>query len=343
MRPIGNNKAQEGLTLVEVMIAMVLGLLVTAAVLSMYLGTSRNFSQDERYAFLQENGRYALKALSEDVGMADFWGPLVNTDTLSASFTPASGGCADAIAIFDATPGLRFNDNHPTSPVPQFTPCTTVTAHHLATTDVLVVKRVRGAPVAETFIDVSDVDEDGNTTEQITQGSGDLQNGTVYVRTNGTTGSFIQDASSSNAPALGEADWEYMPRLYFVRDYYETVGDGVPALCRLDIHGVELNDLDCIAEGVQDLHFQFGLDTNRDGLADQYIASPTDSQMSQVVTARIYLLVRSSQPDNFYTNNKTYQLGDVGVGPFNDGYYRRVFTTTVAVRNVSIKNLIDAL
>jgi type IV pilus assembly protein PilW len=343
MRHIENSIAQEGLTLVEVMIAMVLGLLVTGAVLSMYLGTSRNFSQDERYAFLQENGRYALKALSEDIGMADFWGPLVNTDILGATFTPATGSCADAIDIFDATPGLLVNNNHPTSPVPQFTPCATVTGNHLAKTDVLVVKRVRGTPVAETFIDVSDVDGDSDTTEQITQGAASLTNGAVYVRTNGTTGNFIKDATSSNPPGLGEGDWAYAPRLYFVRDYYESVGDGVPALCRLDIQGVELNDVDCVAEGVQDLHFQFGLDTNWDGVADRYVASPTVAQMNQVVTARIYLLVRSSQPDNFYTNDKTYQLGDVTVGPFSDKFYRRVFTTTVAVRNVASRNLIDAL
>ena len=184
-----------------------------------------------------------------------------------------------------------------------------------------VVKRVRGSPAA-----------------------GDQQSGKVYVRTNGTTGRFIRDASGSNPPGPGEDDWEYMPRLYFVRDYYESVDDGVPALCRLDIQGEALNDLDCVAEGVQDLRFQFGLDTDWDGVADQYVAPPSAvAQMNQVVTARIYLLVRSSQPDNFYTNDKTYQLGDVTVGPFGDKFYRRVFTTTVAVRNVTSRNLIDAL
>jgi len=264
MRPIGNSKAQEGLTLVEVMIAMVLGLLVTGAVLSMYLATSRNFSQDERYAFLQENGRYALKALSEDIGMADFWGPLMNTDTVSAAVPAPTDSCAVAIAIFDATPALMTKDYHAASPDPQLnlTTCTTVADNRMSETDVLVVKRVRGSPVAETFIDVSDVDSDGNTTEQITQGAGNLENGTVYVRTNGTTGSFINDATASNPPGLGEGDWEYTPRLYFVRDYYESAGDGVPALCRLDIQDEALNKLDCIAEGVEDLHFQFGLDTN---------------------------------------------------------------------------------
>ena len=34
-----------------------------------------------------------------------------------------------------------------------------------------------------------------------------------------------------------------------------------------------------------------------------------------------------------YTNSKTYQLGDLTFGPFNDRFYRRVYTTTVLLRN----------
>jgi type IV pilus assembly protein PilW len=56
-----------------------------------------------------------------------------------------------------------------------------------------------------------------------------------------------------------------------------------------------------------------------------------------LVSARVYVLARTLRPDPTYTNDKTYTLGDRVVGPFNDRFYRRVFTTTVMVRNV--KNL----
>jgi type IV pilus assembly protein PilW len=332
-----------GLSIVELLIAMLLGLLVTGAVFSMYVGTSRNLTQDERYSWLQESGRYALKVIAEDLSMAGFWGPLVNADEITASFSPPTGGCADSIALNEAATGLRYNNYHTSPATTQFSPCTTVLGHHRPGTDVLVVKRVRGQATARTFVDTADSDGDGNLAEQLTTGAGDLGTGTVYLRTNGTSGALSKTLSSAAPPALGESDWQYIPRIYFVRDYLETVGDGIPALCRLDLSGAELSTTQCLAEGIEDLHVVFGLDSNGDGAADQYTAAPAAAQMQEVVTARIHLLARSVQSDPHYTNAKTYQLGDVTVAAAGDGHYRRVFSTTVAVRNVIHRNLIDLL
>ena len=41
----------------------------------------------------------------------------------------------------------------------------------------------------------------------------------------------VDTASSGNPPASGEADWRYVPRMYFVRDHFDSPGDGVPSLC----------------------------------------------------------------------------------------------------------------
>jgi type IV pilus assembly protein PilW len=45
------------------------------------------------------------------------------------------------------------------------------------------------------------------------------------------------------------------------------------------------------------------------------------------------LLVRSVEPVVGYVNDKTYDLGGEIVGPFNDAFYRRVYSTTVQIRN----------
>ena len=44
---------QHGLTLVELMLGVTLGFLVSAVVLSLYINTSRSFAQNERYAWMQ--------------------------------------------------------------------------------------------------------------------------------------------------------------------------------------------------------------------------------------------------------------------------------------------------
>jgi type IV pilus assembly protein PilW len=326
-------RLQHGLTLVELMIALVLGLLVSAGVLGAYLSTARVFSQNERYAFMQESARYALRAAAEDLAMADFWGQVLSVDTISTGLSASTGSCDDGIDLFDPATALLFNNYHASPTTTQFTPCTAVTNNRMGGSDVLVVKRVSGSPTSRTFVDVNDDDGDGNTAETLTTGAADLESNTVYLRSNGTTGRLIDDASSGNPPAVGESDWRYLPRVYFVRDYYQTAGDGIPALCRMDITDDQLAPPQCLAEGVEDMHLQFGLDTDSDGVANRYTATPTAAEMEAVITARVYLLVRSVDADPLYTNSKSYLLGDVAIPAANDGFYRRVFQTTVALRN----------
>jgi type IV pilus assembly protein PilW len=54
---------------------------------------------------------------------------------------------------------------------------------------------------------------------------------------------------------------------------------------------------------------------------------------SNVVAARIYVLARSLETTQGYTDTKTYQLGDISMGPFNDGFKRHVYSTTARLVN----------
>jgi len=51
--------------------------------------------------------------------------------------------------------------------------------------------------------------------------------------------------------------------------------------------------------------------------------------------------MRSVEADPFYTDNHTYTLGDVAIAAPNDGFYRVVYSTTVALRNTVARSLID--
>ncbi len=326
--------SQRGFTLIEMMIAMTLGLLVSAAVVSVYIATSRNYAEDERYARMQENGRYALQVIAEDLTMVDFWGKMMSVDTIGTAFSPPGSGCTVSAAVYDGATALLYNNYH-ASPPEHFLPCAAITSGQIPGTDIIVIKRVESTPTAETFVDVEDTDDDSDTTEVLTTGAGDLVDGTVYLRTNGTSGEFIDDASSANPPGLGQGDWRYTPRVYFVRDHFET-GDDIPSLCRMALNGTALAAPECLAQGIEDLHFQFGVDTDDDGIANQYVSELNLGDMERVVTARIHVLVRSTDEAPGYTNANSYTLGDADANvasPPNDGYYRRVYTSTVALRN----------
>lgn len=58
---------QKGLSLVELMVAMVLGLLITAAVVQLFLTNRQTFNLQQGIASVQEQGRFAVDFLSKEV------------------------------------------------------------------------------------------------------------------------------------------------------------------------------------------------------------------------------------------------------------------------------------
>ena len=46
-------------------------------------------------------------------------------------------------------------------------------------------------------------------------------------------------------------------------------------------------------EGVEDLQFEFGIDTDADGVPNQYKSAPTGAEMKHAVMAKIHILLRS--------------------------------------------------
>ena len=60
---------------------------------------------------------------------------------------------------------------------------------------------------------------------------------------------------------------------------------------------------------------------------------PDRCPAANVVAVRIFVLARSLEPTPGYKDTKTYQLGDLPMGPFNDGFKRHVFSTTVRLVN----------
>lgn len=332
---------QRGFSLVELLVALGLSILVSGVVVSLYIEIGKNFKFDERYASMQENGRFALQLITVDLSMADFWGRVISTSTIATELTETASSCEEGVGLFNASTSILVNDYHPDTPTLQFTVCSAVADVRYGSASMLVIKRVLGEPTAEVFKDSGDSDNDGDSTEIISNGVDALTAGTVYLRANTTTGSLIDSASPSNGPDTGESDWEFRPSFYFVRDFLETADDGIPSLCRMQLEGSSFGDPQCLAEGIEDIHIQFGIDSDDDGFANLYASAPTTAQLEGAVTARIFVLVRSREAEPFYTNDKTYTLGDVTLGPFNDAFLRRAYTSTVVLRNTVGRNLIE--
>lgn len=64
-------RRQAGLTLIELMVAMVLGLLVAAGIVTVFSSTSNSNRAQNQVARLQEEGRFAITRLGDDLRMAN--------------------------------------------------------------------------------------------------------------------------------------------------------------------------------------------------------------------------------------------------------------------------------
>lgn len=71
-KPMMTIKKQAGFTLVELMIALILGLVIIAAVMNVYVGSSRSSLYTTGLQTMQENGRYGVSVLRRGIQLAGY-------------------------------------------------------------------------------------------------------------------------------------------------------------------------------------------------------------------------------------------------------------------------------
>lgn len=151
------------------------------------------------------------------------------------------------------------------------------------------------------------------------------------------TGTTIPEVNNSQV-------WEYQHHVYYVRE--ESQGDNtVPVLMQGRL--TTSMTFDPIIDGIEQIRFMYGIDTDAEGTAgygivDSFISADNMTDVlwnngndSRILAVRVYVLARSILPDNKYTNTNTYSLGDLDV-TFNDNYRRLLFNSTVTLYNAGV-------
>ena len=310
------------MTLVELLIAMALSLVVASAIITVFTNNTRSFKEDENMLRMQDDARTALRELAFDITMAGHYASLVAPALVTGDTTLVVGTDCGPIAVanwvfqtqvvgvgehqsllaIDNATGASANAGHSCITAAEFQPGT----------DIVSIKRVAG----------------GSTAVPIA--------GNIYLRTNGTIGLLHREPASALPPVVVPApftEWEYRPRIYFIRNYSNTPGDQIPALCRKILTGVSMTT-ECLAQGIENLQVEYGLDTTGDTRPNIFVGNPTQTQMQTVVTARIMVLTRAVNADIGYNDVKTYTLGNAPAYTPADKFHRRVSSITVNIPNI---------
>lgn len=269
---------QHGFTLVELMISMTLGLLIILALVTMLINVNRNNSELSSTNRLIENGRFALQLLATDVSHAGYWGGHVpQFDDLTGSTTVAPADVPTAVpdpclafSMWDPghknnLVGIAVQGTDVPTPIPSPTTpfCGTAVSNPQPSTDVLVVRNAEPCLVGSSTEDCSDT-RTLPSPHVYFQPSRCSTDASTFVL-NTSTFTLKAGDCASDAPIR-----RFSSSIYYVRNFANTAGDGIPALmrARFGVNGTtgapEFLATQALVEGVEGFRVEYGLDNVSD-------------------------------------------------------------------------------
>ena len=372
-----------GFSLVEMMIAMALGLALAFGAGSVYLSTKTAFHHQQQLSALQQNVRMAFEYLGSDVRMAGYMGCFTGQDSepspdfagsdLSNHYRLGVEGydydAADnkvtlsSLAPSNITDGTKWKTNNGASgsKAMAVTGSLSIAGSEAGAgltpgSDVLIVRTVTGrgarlnaASGADRTLSIENV-ASGKCPDATDRVSGLCKDSHALLASCTSARRFMVKSVSGNTLTVPDSDppfaiGQYQPAnsellplqtvVYYVKkssngtgtSLYRRVFDGTVAA------GVEQELID----GVETMQVRYGRDTTTpaaDGVVDVYSTASDVDDWTRVVTVRMSLLLRA--PEAMHAGVAAAASGVVaGVTvTYPDARHdRRVFTTTVAVRN----------
>jgi len=315
-----------GFSLIELMIGVALGLIVLAALTSFFVSTSANRHEIERTSRQIENGRFAIDTLRSELHLAGFYAELQQSGAAWQMPNP----CATDLASMGFALGPPAQIPLPISGYAMDAAMPGCLTDKVPGTDVVVVRRFNteatppAAPVAaQYYFQPSRCQSDSTTLP--------------WVFNAGSSGAFTLRRVDCGAQA---SLFRFRVAVFYVRDWSVTAGDKIPTLVKLELDNGAISVYPMV-EGIQDMRFEYGLDTNDDGGPDEYrrcdAAAPcTPDQWAQVTAVRAHVLAVNLEPTLGYKDDKEYDMGSgkpSKVGPFGDQYKRHIYAAVVTLPN----------
>lgn len=322
---------QQGLSLVELMIAMTLSLLLMAGVLQIFLASKQTYSANSALSRVQENGRFAMEFLSSDIRSAGFRGECM----ASLNNLLNESSATYRADYFDLNQAV----SDPASASPSW-----------------VANRTAGDMIHVKYAaSLAGVTASGNTpatanTINLTAASGVAQ-GTIIIVSDPTGCDMFQNRSNSNAHALTrgstgsgspgnkipgsnpfshayDAAMEVL-KLQSVTYYIGNDVDNRPALRRISFSTGGADD-EVLIEGVENMQILYGI-AGADREVASYVSAAGVSNWENVVSVRVFLLVVGAET-NVTPENQVIDFNGAAV-TIENRRLAQVFSTTIGIRN----------
>lgn len=301
------SRRQRGLTLVELMISMTIGLVILAAMTAIFVGSSASRREVQLSADVIENGRYATDLLARELSQAGFVGTLAQPVGTNLSICSVDlADWADSLAVHAV--GINNDEADPGCVVRK------------AGTDAIFMQRASTCAVGEA---ACEAEAATNAYLQVSECGPEYSTTPFVVAVGG--GSFpLKDKDCGGVLAEKR---KLIRRFYYV--------DGNDVLTRVDILPGGPSAAAPLVEGIEQMQVSYGFDADGDGTADCFAAKPAGcagGQWPQVVGAKVWLLARSDASSRntgaamqFVMDDVTLDVPAVSAGNVK----RRVYSTYV--------------
>lgn len=326
-------KPDGGFTLVELMIAMTIGIVLIGGVIETFIGSRQAYRLQESQARMQENARFIFDLLSNSVRQAGYTGcnsrrpeSITNTLNDSSSFLYRFDTVIEGYEALTNTWSPAID---------------TVISSPLSGSDILVVRGAldNSIRVAAPFMPTTAAALHATSNNDLNQFDivmvSDCTSAAIFQITNadpdtsGTlthdTGNGVPGNATTNLGKIYRDDAEIIKLASHVF-YIRNGPGGLPSL----YHKVGANSAEELVEGVQGMQILYGEDIDGDAYADRYL-SANQVDMNDVVSVRISILLQSLT-DALTSEYQSYTFNGLSQTA-TDYRIRRVFTTTIALRN----------
>ena len=333
-------KRQQGFSLVEVMVALAIGLVAVGAVSAVLISSSSIYRVSESRARIQENARFSVRALEQDVRQAGFMGCFnlsmfptrfenlaKNKGNFENDYTTWIGGFEAGVT--DWTPALDAKVGAGKQiPLPG--------------NDVLVVRLPAGQSVAmngdmpSTSVPIPVASVDGFKKGMLAIVSDCSYANLFVVGTIAADKKLVHAADANTSPKLTRVfspdDGAMVTPVTTVSYFIAAASDGVPgnrALWRQNA----LADPEEIADGVENLQIEYGVDTDTvaDGVTNQFVTADKIGS-AQVTALKVSLLVKSPG-DNMAMSKQVFNFNGTAGQVGADKRLYTPFSTTITLRN----------
>jgi type IV pilus assembly protein PilW len=345
---------QQGFSLVELMVATLISLFISYAVLEIYLAQSQLHRVSNSQAVIQSTQNAIINLVTPIVRSTGFMG----CGTLVTAISNLNAGGPNPIATLNTNPimltgysggGASFtisqdnpaNDGNVNDWTPSLEP--TLAGNVQKGNDVLIVlgPTPDSFPLAITNIDTGSsflaVQSPPSTT--ITAGQfgavSDCGKAVVFQITsvagtniNHTAGTAALENSSSNFPVNFAVGSQFIP-LQQTAFFVGQGPGGQSALMRATLVGVNW-DIQPIVPGIEFMKIQYGIGSG--GNITQYVSANAVSNWAQVYSVRIGFLIQGEVGSGTQGSNQ-FTVLDTQVTVPNDNRIRHVFEITINLRN----------